>query len=59
MLCVKQDIFYKEIKAIESSSHFTWMNSYSGQDFVMFCSVGFCAYYCIVHVAQDTLFLSM
>lgn len=30
-------------------------NGSSGRIFVLFCFVRFCAYYCIVHMAQDTL----
>lgn len=30
-------------------------NGYSGRAFVLFCFMRFCAYYCIVHLAQDTL----
>lgn len=42
---MKQNIFYGEIKATESSGHFTWMNSYSGQDF---CNVLFCGILCLL-----------
>lgn len=46
----------REKKAIQSSGCFPGMNScYPEQHLVTFCSVRVCAYYCIVHGAQDTL----